>query len=187
MNFCLLLLASLTSVTHTASLPSIQSNATLPSSSLGIAYRCASSTQRDVGFLMPSALNCLNVLTYILATTPNHDQPTIWSSDPGPYQTTLPYRRTSGNCQLYVRLTARSEPRPHTEIASFDQVVGASMRIIEVCLLNGRTDVGGVALVGMGANLDVVVWGSPVTRGDEEVPSNRTVALIGSGDRISQS
>lgn len=61
------------------------------------------------------------------------------------------------------------------------------MRIIEVCLLNGRTDVGGVALVGMGANLDVVVWGSPVTRGDEEVPSNRTVALIGSGDRISQS
>lgn len=195
MNFYLLLLAALTSATNTT--PSLLSpgvvdpNTTLPLSSLDVAYRCASPARHDPGRVMPSALDCLNILTFILATTPNHNRPTQWSRFPGSDHTILPYRRFSGTCQLVVRLTP-VHPAPTVETATFDHVIGAAMRIIEVCFLNSRPDTehwGGTAVVGSSKYLDVVVWGAPDSGGNEALLNNETVALNGSGawiPRLSQ-
>lgn len=183
MNLYLLLLASLTAPINAApTLPSpgVDSNITLPLPSLGVAYRCASPAQRDPGRQMPSALDCLNVLTFILATTSNHNRPTQWSVIPGPDHTRLPYRRSSGTCQLLVRLTPMIIPAPTTEIATFDEVIGAAMRIIEVCLLNSNPDVeywGGAALAGLNKYLDIVVWGSP-SPGDNSAALNESGAWV---------
>ncbi|KAL9066008.1 MAG: hypothetical protein Q9161_007859 [Pseudevernia consocians] len=186
MNVYLLLLAFFTSAINTTpSLlsPDVYPNTTQPLYSFGIAYRCASPAQHDPGRRMPSALDCLNVLTYVLATTPNHDRPTQWSRGAGSGQTMLPYRRSSGSCQLLVRLTP-AEPAVVIETATFDQVIGAAMRITEVCLLNSRPDVehwGGAALAGLGSYLDVIIWGSPQSGGSEAGLGNETVALDESG------
>lgn len=183
MNLYLILLALLTSAINTT--PSflssgIDPNTPLPSSSLNVAYRCASSAKLDPGRQTPSALDCLNVLTFILATTPNHDRPTQWSRNPASGHIMLPYRRSSASCQLLVRLTTTVAPAPTIETATFDQVIGASMRIVEVCLLNSRPDTehwGGAALAGLSSYLDVVVWGAPEPGGDEAILSNETVSL----------
>lgn len=69
------------------------------------------------------------------------------------------------------------------DTATFDQVVGAAMRITEVCILNSRPDVthwGGAALAGVGRFLDVIVWGTPEAGGNEGGLRNETVALTGS-------
>ena len=147
-----------------------------------VAYRCASSDEPIAGRRVPTALDCLNVLTFVLATTPNHDQPTEWSRVPGSGRTKLPYRRNSGTCQFLVRLTT-TVPSSITETASFDQIIAAAMRIIEVCILNCRADLkpsGGVGLGGRSGHLDIVVWGAPVTYDDEGVLSNETAILNGS-------
>ena len=186
MSLYLLLLASFTSAINTAPpllSPGVYPNTTRPLPSVGIAYRCVSPAQHDHGRQMPSALDCLNVLTFILATTPNHDRPTQWSRDAVSGQTMLPYRRSSGSCQLLVRLTP-AERALVIETATFDQVIGAAMRITEVCLLNSRPDAehwGGAALAGLGRYLDVIIWGSPVSGGDEAGLGNETVALDGPG------
>ena len=165
-NLYLLLLASLAFAINTPPstlTPSINPNSTLPVPSLSLAYRCAIPTRPDPGRLTPSALDCLNVLTYILATTPNHDRPMEWSKQAVSGQIELPYRRSSGSCQLHVRLTT-SVPARTIETATFDQIIGASMRIVEVCLLNSRPGEkhwGGAALAGLGRFLDVVIGGAP--------------------------
>ncbi|CAF9938311.1 hypothetical protein IMSHALPRED_000756 [Imshaugia aleurites] len=137
---------------------------------------------------MPSALDCLNVLTFILATTPDHNQPTRWSRNPHLGNIILPYHRVSGSCQLVVRLTT-AVPVPAVETAAFDQVIGAAMRVIEVCLLNGRPDVehvGGAALTGLGRHLDVIVWGTSEPAGGEDLLSNGTLTLNGSDVWVDQ-
>lgn len=78
MNLYLLLLASLAFANITSS-TLLNPNTTLFLPALDLAYRCASSAKPDPGRLMPSALDCLNVLTCVLATTPNHDRPIQWS------------------------------------------------------------------------------------------------------------
>ena len=183
MNLCLLLLASLASAINTESFSDIEPSSPLPLSPLSVAYRCASSEEPIAGRRIPTALDCLNVLTFVLATTPNHDQPTQWGRTPSSGQTKLPYRRNSGTCQFLVRLTT-TVPSSITETASFDQVISAALRIIEVCILNGRTDVkssGGVGLGGRDGHLDIVVWGAPATLGHEGFFSNETAILNGSG------
>ena len=186
MNLYLLFLASLTcAINAEPSFPSSDaiSNTTLPLSSLGMEYRCASPEPRDPGRQLPSALDCLNVLTFILATTPNHNRPTQWSQIPDSGHIMLPYRRSSGSCQIFVRLT-ETEPAPTVETATFDQVVGGAMRIIEVCLLNSRPDVthwGGAALAGSRSYLDVIVWGVAIPSGNGGGVENETVALNISG------
>lgn len=191
MNLYLLVLVSLASAVDTTS-PllslDVNANTTLPLVSLDYAYRCASQTPHQPGRRTPTALDCLNVLTYMLATTANHDQPTEWTRNPASGQMPLPYRRSSGSCQLYIQLT-QNRPGPTIETASFDQVIGAAMRIIEVCLLNGRPDVkqwGGAAVVGLSGFLDVVVWGTPISGGDEGVQSNETVDLSESGQWVTE-
>ena len=95
----------------------------------------------------------------------------------------LPYRRNSGSCQLFVRLTS-VVPAPVVETATFDQIVGAAMRITESCLLNSRPDVqhwGGAALAGLRQHLDVVLFGTPTPGGSKADPGNETVALSDSG------
>ena len=180
MNLYLLLsLASLAFAINTK--PSQNAEPLLLSPS-NVAYRCASSDEPIAGRRVPTALDCLNVLTFVLATTPNHDQPTEWSRVSGSGRTKLPYRRNSGTCQFLVRLTT-TVPSSIIETASFDQIIAAALRIIEVCILNGRPDLkpsGGVGLGGRSGHLDIVVWGAPVTYGNEEVLSNETAILNGS-------
>ena len=60
------------------------------------------------------------------------------------------------------------------------------MRITEVCLLS-RPDIehwGGAAVVGLSRFLDVVVWGTPMSGGNEGVQSNETLELTESGGWI---
>ncbi len=97
----------------------------------------------------------------------------------------LPYRRVSGNCQLLVRLHT-SAPLQTVETATVDQIVGAAMRVIEVCILKGRPGVeqpGGVAVAGLSGQLDVVIWGAAESEGGVGGGGvgNGTVALNGSG------
>ena len=192
MNLYLGLLASLVPAVITKASLTVDPDATLTPSSLDVAYRCASSAEPIAGRRIPTALDCLNVLTFVLATTPNHKQPTKWSRHPDPGHIMLPYRRSSGTCQFLVRLTT-TVPSSSIETASFDQVVAAALRIIEVCILIGRADErppGGVGLGGMGGLLDIVIWGAPDNPGNEGVLSNETVALNGSAawiDRVAQS
>ena len=182
MNLCLLLLASLASAINTESSFNAEPGSLLPRSPLDVTYRCASSEEPIAGRQIPTALDCLNVLTFILATTPNHDQPTYWSRNAASRHTKLPYRRNSGSCQFLVRLTT-TVPPTIIETASFDQVIAAALRIVEVCILSGRADVkpsGGVGLGGMNGHLDIVVWGAPVSSGHEGSLSNKTAVLNGS-------
>lgn len=75
-------------------------------------------------------------------------------------------------------------PAPAVETATFDQIVGAAMRITESCLLDSRPDVehwGGAALAGLGKHLDVVLWGALMPDGSEAVPGNETAVLNDSG------
>ena len=54
------------------------------------------------------------------------------------------------------------------------------MRITEVCILNIRPDVehwGGAALVGLSRYLDVIIWGTPMSGGNEGALGNETVEL----------
>ena len=63
------------------------------------------------------------------------------------------------------------------------------MRVIEVCLLNGRPDVehvGGAALTGLGRHLDVIVWGTSEPAGGEDLLSNGTLTLNGSDVWVDQ-
>lgn len=182
MNLYLLLLpASLAFAINTTLSPNSEPSSPLPLSPLEVAYRCASSEEPIVGRRIPTALDCLNVLTYILATTPNHDRPTHWSRALTPDSTKLPYRRNSGTCQFLVRLTT-TVPSSMIETASFDQVIAAALRIVEVCILSGRADVrpsGGVGLGGRSGHLDIVIWGAPVSDGHQGYLSNETAALNG--------
>ena len=183
MNLCLLLLMSLASTINTESSPIVEPSSPLPLSPSNAAYRCAYSEPPIAGRQVPTALDCLNVLTFVLATTPNHDQPTEWSRGPSSSHTTLPYHRNIYNSQFHVTLT-KTVSSSITETASFDQVIAAALRIIEECILNGRTDVqpsGGVGLGGRSGHLDIVVWGAPVTHGLEGVLSNETARSNGSG------
>ena len=91
-----------------------------------------------------------------------------------------------------MRLFTKSRAPTAEETASFDQIVAASMRIIEVCLLNRPVSepVGGVAVAGMDGKLDIVVWGEHVNGGKEDTVGNATDALDGTGpcfDPVSQS
>ena len=92
--------------------------------------------------------------------------------------TLLPYRRSSGTCQLLVGLTTLA-PVPSTETATFDRVIRGAIRVIEGCDLNSRPDVehwGGAALAGLDSYLDVVVCGTPDSDGNETYLYNETVA-----------
>ena len=185
----LLILASLASAVNIkASLLSsgVDVNTTLSLPSLEFAYRCASPGQHEPGRQTPSALDCLNVLTFMLATTPSHDLPTQWSRIPASGQNLLPYRRNSGSCQLFVQLTQK-HPAPTIETASVDQVIAAAMRITEVCILNSRPGVehwGGAALVGLSRYLDVIILGTPISGGNKGALSNETVKMNESGDWV---
>jgi hypothetical protein len=189
MNLYLLILALLASAVNTT--PSLlssgyEANTTLPPTSLDFSYRCASTAHHEPGRRTPSALDCLNVLTYMLATTANHDLPTEWSRHPASGQTLLPYRRSSGSCQILVQLT-KKPPAPTTETATFDEVIGAGLRITEVCLLSSRRDIehwGGAALAGSSRYLDVIVWGTPIYGGNNGVQSNATVELDETGEWV---
>ena len=183
MNIYLLLLPpSLVFAITTTLSPNAEPSSPLPLSPLNVAYRCASSEEPIAGRLTPTALDCLNVLTFVLATTPNHERPTSWSRIPAPGRTKLPYRRNSGTCQFLVRLTT-TVPSSIVETASFNQVIAAALRIVEVCILNGRADVqptGGVSLGGRSGHLDIVVWGAPDDHGHAGLLSNETAVLNGS-------
>ena len=75
------------------------------------------------------------------------------------------------------------------ETASFDEVVAAAMRLIEVCLLNGDSrpageQRGGVATAGSNGLLRVVICGTREAGAAEGVTAdlgNRTAAVNGSG------
>ena len=183
MILCLLLLpASLAFAINTTLSPIVESRSPLNLPPLEVAYRCASSEEPVAGRRIPTALDCLNVLTFVLATTPNHDQPTQWSRTAGSGHTKVPYRRNSGTCQFLVRLTTAVSSSV-IEIASFDHVIAAALRIVEVCILSGRADVtqsGGVGLGGRSGHLDIVIWGAPVLHVDEGILSNDTAILNGS-------
>lgn len=186
MKLCLPFLASLVLTPNMASCLSINPNISLPLSSL--AYSCASPIKPIDGRQTPAALDCLNVLTFILVTTPNHNRPAKWSQLPGPDRMMLPYRRNSGSCQLLVRISADAPPSA-METASVDHVVGAAMRLIEVCLLYGEPDVeqiGGFALAGLNEYLDVVIWGAPNSDGNEGASSDGTLTLTGPGALLTE-
>ena len=162
--------------------PALNSNEAPPPSLLGISYQCAPRIVR-AGYQTATALDCLNLLTFILATTPNHNQPTEWSR---PAHST--FDRSSGTCSLAVRLDT-AKPPTAVETASFDEIVAAAMRLIEVCLLNSDSrpageQRGGVATAGSRKLLRVVICGTREAGAVEGVTAdsgNRTVAINGSG------
>ncbi|KAM0805553.1 hypothetical protein BDR22DRAFT_909856 [Usnea florida] len=178
MIFHFLLLASLvyTGDASTSLLSlAVNSNEAPPPSLLSISYQCAPKIVR-AGYQIATALDCLNLLTFILATTPNHKQPTEWSR---PAHSA--YERSSGTCSLVVRLvTAKSSTA--VETASFDEIVAAAMRLIEVCMLNSDNrpageQRGGTATAGSSKLLMVIVHGTREAGGGETADSgNRTVA-----------
>ena len=162
--------------------PAVNLNEAPPPSLLGITYQCAPGMVR-AGYQTATALDCLNLLTFILATTPNHNQPTEWSRSA--HST---YDRSTGTCQLAVRLDI-SASSAAVEMASFDEVVAAAMRLIEVCLLNGDSrpageQRGGVATAGPNGLLRVIICGTREAGAVERVTAdsgNRTAAMNGSG------
>ena len=177
MNLCLLFLAARASAIITPS-PALDLNSTF-----NYGYHCRSSAEHDVGHHRPTALDCLNVLTFVLATTPNHKQQTHWSRSPHDGNNLLPYSRNSGTCQLLVQFRSRVPPGA-VDTASVDQVVAAALRIIEICLLAAVVDeepAGGIARIGMSRYLNVLVWGAPNTYGAEGTSSNETIMLNASG------
>ena len=189
MIFHFLLLASLTyAIDAPTSLLSltINPNDTLPLSSVGASYKCAPTPEREPGRNTPTALDCLNILTFILATTPDHSQSREWSRIASPGRTLLPYSRNSGTCKLLVQLTTATG-RTTIETATVDDVIAAAMRLIEVCLLGSRPGEepwGGVAVTGSRNFLDVIIYGTPqlgVVEGVTVGSRNGTDALKQSG------
>ena len=186
-HFLLLAWLTYASDTSTSLLsPTIDPNNTLPLSPLGSSYRCAPTTEQDPGRNTPTPLDCLNILTFILATTPDHSQQREWSRIASPVRTMLPYSRSSGTCKLLVQLT-RATGRTTIETATVDEVIGAAMRLIEVCLLGrrpGEEPWGGVAVTGSRHLLDVIIYGTPqsgVVEGATVGWGNGTDALKRSG------
>ena len=180
-----LLLASLIYTGHASTSllsPAVNPNEAPPPSLLGISYQCAPGIVR-VGYQTATALDCLNLITFILATTPNHNQPTEWSRPTNPT-----YDRSSGTCSLAVRLDITASSTA-VEMASFDEVVAAAMRLIEVCVLKGDSrpagqQRGGVATAGASGLLRVIVCGTRETGAVEGVTANSgnmTAAMNGSG------
>ena len=180
-----LLLASLIYISDASTFllsPAVNSNEAPPPSLLGISYECAPRIVR-AGYQVATALDCLNLLTFILATTPNHDQPTEWSP---PARST--YDRSSGTCALAVRLETTMSSTS-VETASFDEIVAAAMRLVEVCLLNSDSrpaeeERGGVAVAGSSKLLRVMIYGTRkagAVDGGTADSGNGTVALKGSG------
>lgn len=63
------------------------------------------------------------------------------------------------------------------------------MRLIEVCLLYGKSDVepiGGFALAGLNEYLDVVIWGAPNSGGNEGALSDGTLTPTGPGALLTE-
>ena len=159
--------------------PTVNPNEAPPPSLSDISYTCAPRIVRP-GYQTATALDCLNLLTFILTTTPNHNQPTEWSR---PARST--YDRSSGTCSLAVRLESTVSSTA-VETASFDEVVASAMRLIEVCLLNGDSrpageQRGGVATAGSRKLLRVVICGTREAKGVTADSGNGTVAINGSG------
>ena len=161
--------------------PAFNPNESPPPSLEGSPYQCSSRFVRP-GYQVATALDCLNVLTFILATTPNHNQPTEWSRPAHSI-----YDRSSGTCSLAVRFkTAKGSTT--VETASFDEIIAAAMRLVEVCLLNSDSrpageERGGVATAGSRNLLQVIIYGAReagAVDGATADSGNGTVASKGS-------
>ena len=94
----------------------------------------------------------------------------------------LPYSRNTGTCKLLVQLTTTTGPTT-VETATFDEVIGAAMRLIEICILSirlGHEPWGGVAVAGSRNFLDVIIFGARESGASEGGPvgsSNGTDVL----------
>ena len=118
----LLLLASLiyTGDASTSLLfPVVNTNESPPASLLGFSYECAPRIVRT-GYQIATAVDCLSLLTFILATTPNPNQPIEWSRPAHPI-----FHRSSGTCSLTARLRLGST---EVEMASFNEIIAAARR-----------------------------------------------------------
>ena len=193
MNIRLLLLASLTSaITPPPPFLDLNANVSLPPPQLGVQYRCATPSERKLDTQVPSALDCLNLMTFILATTPDHDKLMTWTRTPQAGEVMLPYQRDTGSCLLWVQL-ARANPQPKFERATFDEMIAAALRVLEICMLEyvpGAVKLGGLAQTGSSGDLLVMIAGTKGIRDGDGESRNETSILNPSEagvDRLLQS
>ena len=110
-------------------------------------------------FHNPSALDCLNVAAFILATTPNHADPIRISDDATVGQIQMPWFRESGTCQ--IKLEIAGTKRLYT--SSFDEILRIMLGVVGTCLLNNRPlaeQWGGSATFGFNSNLALLLSGT---------------------------
>ena len=106
------------------------------------------------------ALDCLNVYTYILATTANRIQPMRYAGSPLARRSTV-YSRQSGTCEFVVSLWDRDSAKPPylpppPEIATLDEMLGRGLYVVSQCLMDSRpesTHFGGIVRLKTGSNL----------------------------------
>jgi len=139
---------------------------------------CAGSQAVERG--NPRPVDCLNLATFILATTADRSRPIQFSGHPSEGQIELPYTRSSGTCELFV-IIANTDPYPGVPVtSSFDEVLSGMLDIVGVCLLNNipeAVNFGGVTEAGVSGRLTIGICGLRRTGGNGGLQGNKTLDL----------
>jgi len=140
---------------------------------------CARNAAVDRG--NPRPTDCLNLATFILATTSDRSQHFQFSRHPSEGQMKLPYTRGSGTCVLSVIITT-TDPTPDVLVtSSFDDTLRNVLDVVGVWLLNNSPEAenfGGVAKVGVGDRLTVGIYGTRTIGGNGETQGNEILNLV---------
>lgn len=128
----------------------------------------------------PVALDCLNLATFILATTPNHADPIQLSNGATAGQVKTPWFRTSGTCVITVVSTG-----PDT--TSFDEILRIVLELVGNCFLDNRPleeHWGGNARFGVNDRLSMLLSGTLKVGEAEGGLGNVTLALDDFGSLV---
>ncbi len=126
----------------------------------------------------PLAVDCLNVVTFVLVTNPFHADPVQVLVDATVGQIKTPWSRISGTCEIELVLTPRGTKGPDT--TSFDEIVRIVLELVGKCLLNNKPlaeQWGGTARFGVNGNIRMLLSGTRRVRKTGRVPGNETLAL----------
>jgi len=135
-------------------------NVSNPSLSVPLGVNCATRSVDERANV--HAIDCLNLFTFILATT-HHTAPMTFTLTPAQLPGAKVFSRTAGTCEFFVVLgNGRRPVRPPAETFSLDVVLGIGLGIVAYCLLDGQpeyTHWAGVAKVSAVSKLRIGVAG----------------------------
>ena len=87
------------------------------------------------------AIDCLNLFTYILATTTDHTAPITYGLDPDQKSSAIVFKRESGTCGFFVGIgSSKMQAVPPPETTTLDVVLGVALYLVAHCLLDGKPD-----------------------------------------------